>query len=376
MPWNWELPKWPQLHYDSTKIAQQEKQFLLNVGSGFAFLKNISEQEYGQFMVEILSIEGAESSKIEGEILDRESLQSSIKRHFGLQPTLKKEPRKESCMAQALCHVYESFNQPLTHEMLWKWHAMLFDGSPHMHDCGQYRTHAQPMQIVSRRYGSARVFFEAPPSIQVPAEMAAFVDWYNSKQSSGSILGRAAASHVYFETIHPFEDGNGRIGRMLVEKILSQSMGRPILIAVSKVLEKRKKEYYSALEKCNRTLDIQEWVEFFAYAILQAQEESMQMLDFLIQKSKILSSLSGHINPRQEKVLLRMFAEEPAGFKGGLSAENYIAITKASRATATRDLADLVERGVLVKTGELRHTRYRLNLTRTQLHRNYSNPKY
>ena len=108
--------------------------------------------------MEILSIEGAESSKIEGEILDRESLQSSIKRHFGLQPTLKKEPRKESCMTQALCHLYQSFDQPLTHEMLWQWHAMLFDGMPHMHDCGQYRAHTQPMQIVSQRYDSTQVF--------------------------------------------------------------------------------------------------------------------------------------------------------------------------------------------------------------------------
>ena len=168
-------------------------------------------------------------------------------------------------------------------------------------------------------------------------------------------------AHVYFESIHPFEDGNGRIGRALIEKVLSQEVGRPILISLSKTLENRKKEYYLALEKCNRTLYIQEWLLFFADALLQAQKGSLDLLSFLMKKNKYLSSLSGHINARQEKVLARMFAEGPSGFKGGLSAENYLSITKTSRATATRDLIDLVQKGALVKTGELRHTRYNLN---------------
>jgi Fic family protein len=168
--------------------------------------------------------------------------------------------------------------------------------------------------------------------------------------------------HIYFESIHPFEDGNGRIGRVLAEKILSQGVRQPILIAISQMLEKRKKEYYSALERCNRVLEVENWVEFFAQVVLQAHEESINLLYFLIEKSKMLNTLSGEINPRQSKVLLRMFEEGPAGFKGGLSAENYIAITKTTRPTATRDLADLVEKGALIKSGALRHTRYRLNL--------------
>lgn len=139
---------------------------------------------------------------------------------------------------------------------------------------------------------------------------------------------------------------------------MSQESGQPILIAVSKILEKRKKEYYSALERCNKTLKVDHFVEFFADVVLQAQKESIRLLYFLIEKSKIMSALSGQLNPRQEKVMLRLFAEGLSGFKGGLSAENYIAITKTSRATATRDLSDLVEKEALKKTGELRHTRY------------------
>lgn len=363
MPWNWQLSDWPKFRYDPACIAEQERQFLLGAGSAFAYLKTIDEQEHHHFIVEILSLEGLESSRIEGEILDRESLQSSIKRHFGLQGSLpKKERHRESGMAELLCDVYESFDKPLTHEMLGKWHAMLFKGSSEIADCGTYRTHADPMQIVSHRYGSPKLFFEAPPSEKVSQEMTAFIDWFNSTNESKSVLGRAAIAHVYFESIHPFEDGNGRIGRLIAEKALSQTVGRPVLIAISKMLENRKKEYYAALEKCNRTLEVQEWVEFFAGVVLQAHQESMGLLYFLIEKSKMLYHLSGRINPRQTKVILRMFAEGPGGFKGGLSAENYIAIAKTTRATATRDLTDLVEKGALVKTGELRHTRYRLNL--------------
>jgi Fic family protein len=128
------------------------------------------------------------------------------------------------------------------------------------------------------------------------------------------------------------------------------------------MLEKRKKEYYAALEKCNRSLEVEQWVEFFGSIIIEAHKESMSLLTFLIEKSKTLNALSGQINPRQAKVLLRMFAEGPSGFKGGLSAENYIAMTKTTRSTATRDLTDLIKKGALVKTGKLRHTRYQLNL--------------
>ena len=362
MPWNWELAGWPQFSYDPSPISELEKKFLLGVGKAFGYLKTIDKQDYTHFIVEILSLEGLESSKIEGEILDRESLQSSIKRHFGIDTMPERGTEKESAMAELLCNVYESFDKPLTHEMLWKWHAMLFNESSSITDRGQYRTHADPMQIVSNRYGSQIVFFEAPPSSRVLEEMAAFIEWFNTSKGSGSILVRAALAHVYFESIHPFEDGNGRIGRILVEKILSQGVGQPILIAVSKLLEKRKKEYYSALEKCNRTLEIQHWIEFFSSVILQAHEESLNLLYFLIEKSKILNALSGELNPRQIKALLRMFEEGPNGFKGGLSAENYITITKTTRPTATRDLTDLVEKGALTKTGELRHTRYHLNL--------------
>lgn len=363
MSWNWELPEWPKFHYDFVQLAYREKQFLLRAGSSIACLKNISKEDYQRFLVEILTAEGLESSKIEGELLDRESLQSSIKRQFGLDATLRKGADREMKMAKLLNHVYETFDKPLTHEMLWQWHSILFDKSSSITDIGKYRTHMEPMQIVSNKYGSPLVFFEAPPSHRVFEEMTAFMSWFNCSNKSGSVLERAAVAHLYFESIHPFEDGNGRIGRILVEKILSQEFEKPVLLSISDILQKRKKEYYLELGKCNQTLHIQEWVDFFSNVILEAQKESVQLLYFLIEKSKIMTALYGQINSRQEKALLRMFEEGPKGFVGGLSAENYIVITKASRASATRDLTDLVQKGALLKTGELRHTRYWLNLS-------------
>ncbi len=362
MPWNWELDDWPHFKYHPKRISCFEREFLLGEGSLFAYLKTIDEQDYKLFIVEILSLEGVESSRIEGEILERESLQSSIRKHFGLQIKHKKESNRESQMAELLCNVYTSHDKPLTHEMLWQWHSILFKGESYIDDCGRYRTHREPMQIVSSRYDSKRVFFEAPPSKKVAKEMEAFVNWYNSTDVTESILGRAAIAHVYFESIHPFEDGNGRIGRVLAEKILAQGVGKPVLLAISLIFEKRKKEYYAALEKCNRTLDVHHWVEFFASVVLQSQKESMALLHFLIEKSKMLIALSPILNSRQMKALLKMFSLGPQGFEGGLSAENYISITKCSRATATRDLTGLVKKGALVKSGELRHTRYRLNI--------------
>lgn len=362
MKWNWELPNWPNFGFDSKKIATQEKQFLLRAGESGAFLTNINSEDKKQFIVEILSMEGAESSKIEGEILNRESLQSSIKQHFGLKDSKKKGPSKELGMAKLLCDVYETFSAPLTHEMLHRWHSMLFHDPTENIECGTYRSHKEPMQIVSNRYDLQKIFFEAPPSSQIYFEMTKFIDWFNSTELSDSVLTKASVAHVYFESIHPFEDGNGRIGRALVEKLLSQNIGKPLLLAISKTLEEKKQKYYAALGKCNQTLEIQPWVDFFSDCVLKAQQESIHMIVFLIEKSKLLLKLKNQLNTRQEKVLLRMFKEGLDGFTGGLSAENYIKITKTSRASATRDLSELVQMGALIKTGQFRYSRYWLNV--------------
>lgn len=361
MKWNWQLSEWPNFKVDASKLISIEKQFFMKIGESAAYLNNLSFDDRKEFIVEILSIEGKENAKIEGELLDRESLQSSIKKHFDLKAD-DINSIKEKGMANLLCSIYDNFALPLSHEMLFLWHEMIFEHSKKDVEKGKYRSHDEPMQIVSGRIDNHKVFFEAPPSKQVYAEMDRFIHWFNSMKSSDSLFVRAAICHVYFESIHPFEDGNGRIGRALVEKLISKNVGKPILIAISKVLESNKKQYYAELGKCNNTLDIQPWAEFFSKSILKAQGEAMEILNFLLQKAAMLLQLFKKLNPRQEKALLRMFEEGLEGFKGGLSAENYISITKTSRATATRDLSELVNMNALVKTGELRHTRYFLNI--------------
>lgn len=359
MIWNWQHSDWPNFVFDASVFIENETTFIHLCGMSQGYLKAISKSEFDQFKVEILSQEGAESAKIEGEILDRESLQSSIRRQFGLDPLLKKESVKEQGMAEAILDVYKTFQDPLDHNTLYRWHSCLFKGSTELDCVGSYRSHAEPMQIVSNKYGSDKVYFEAPPSRMVFEEMNRFINWYNNFK--GQLLIKASIAHVYFESIHPFEDGNGRIGRLIVEKTLSKGLKHPSLICISKLLEEKKKDYYNELEKCNCTLQIEDWIAFFSKKIIEAQKASLSLLQFLILKSKMLNSLKDTLNDRQTKVLLKVFKEGPAGFKGGLSAENYLSITKTSRATATRDLQDLVDKGVFLKTGQLKNTRYFIN---------------
>jgi Fic family protein len=267
--------------------------------------------------------------------LEKKSLQSSIQRHFGLAVEDGKIPSKERGMGDLMCLVYDTYDQILTHEMLYKWRKLIMQDNFKISDIGKYRTHKDPMRIVSGRYDDQKVYFEAPPSANVYKEMTKFIKWFNDSKNKTSVLARAAIAHIYFETIHPFEDGNGRVGRAIVEKSLSQSLEKRALISISQIITKRKKEYYAKLCECNKTLNIGRWVIFFAEVIVQAQEESFSLINFLMAKSKLMNELKSKINQRQEKVLLRMFEEGIKGFSGGLSAENYISITKTSKATAT-----------------------------------------
>ncbi|MEM9103992.1 MAG: DUF4172 domain-containing protein, partial [Pseudomonadota bacterium] len=159
-----------------------------------------------------------------------------------------------------------------------------------------------------------------------------------------------------------FEDGNGRIGRAISEKALSQSLGNPTLIAISQTIEKKRKNYYAALQSGSKGLDINQWLHYFCEMVLAAQDYTQNMLDFLIDKGKFYKRFDGTLNERQAKAVERMFREGVDGFKGGLSAENYINITQATRPTATRDLRNLVEQSAFVKKGERKYTRYFLNI--------------
>lgn len=241
------------------------------------------------------------------------------------------------------------------------------DGARHVQVVGGYRTHSEPMRVVSGHAHDPKVHFEAPPSSRVQAEMDLFVHWFNATAPGGNrplpALTRAGLAHLYFVSIHPFDDGNGRVARSLAEKSLAQNLRQPTLIALAYTIERTRKAYYAALERNNKELEVTDWLVYFANTILEAQHNTIRRVDFYVAKAKLYEKLRGKLNERQHKAIARMFEEGIDGFKGGLSAENYISITKTSRATATRDLRDLVAIGALTKTGELRHTRYYLNLS-------------
>ena len=363
MKWNWQLKKWPDFEFTPEVLLPYEKEFLQKAGMLYGSMKHISNESQDELKVMLLSDEALQTSRIEGEFLNRDSLQSSIRKHFGLQSDKKKVSPAEHGISEMMIDLYKNYSSPLTHEQLFLWHEMLMNGRRDLQDIGSYRTHPDPMQIVSGSMGRPIVHFEAPPSSAVKKEMDKYILWFNDTggENPGPVI-KSGIAHFYFESIHPFEDGNGRIGRALSEKVLSQYLERPTLIALSHIIENNKKLYYRSLHLHSTEIDITGWLEYFCEMILQAQDYTQKMIDFLIGKTKYFQKFDEKFNDRQKKVVNRIFREGIEGFKGGLSADNYIKITGTTASTATRDLKKMVDLGALRKTGERKSTRYHLNL--------------
>ena len=347
-------------------MTATERKFLLGAGVVIGSMKHLGQAERKQLLVELMSGEALTTSEIEGQILNRGSVQSSIRRQLGWASGQCHVTPAEQGIAEMVVDLHRAFAEPLTPDMLFGWHRMVRSGRKDLANVGRYRTSKGPMQVVSGPIGAPQVHFEAPPYTRVSTEMKEFVSWFNRTTPQGMeplpAITRAGIAHLYFESIHPFEDGNGRIGRAVAEKAIAQSVGQPVLLALATTILAQQKAYYAALERANQQTDLTEWLNWFGGIALEAQRRSITQVEFMIAKTKLLDRLRGQINARQEKALLRMFKEGPGGFQGGLSAGNYSTITGFSPATTTRDLADLVERGALLRTGERKHARYALNL--------------
>lgn len=367
MTWNWQHKDWPRFRWDATKLEKLEQTFLHQAGMVSGCLKHMSENEKSGLTVELISTEALKTSEIEGDILDRDSVQSSVRQNLGLDTEARRIAPAERGIAEMMVDLYRTFDEPLDHVKMFSWHKMLTSGRQDLNDIGRYRTHEDTMQVVSGKAHDPQIHFEAPPSKQMTPEMTRFIEWFNATAPQGtkplSPLARAGLAHLYFVSIHPFEDGNGRIGRALSEKALSQGLGQPTLLALSQTIQAGHKTYYQMLEQSNKDPEITAWLTYFAEAIIEAQSTTQRLIDFLIAKTHMFDRLRGQLNDRQNKVLTRMFREGPDGFKGGMSADKYIAITSTSRATVTRDLADLVQKEALTRTGERKHTRYWLKIT-------------
>jgi Fic family protein len=359
--WVWQQQNWPRFTYQTNALQELEKLFLQNAGYLLGVYQHISASEQDQIIIDLVSEEAVETSAIEGEFLDRSSVQASLRCNFGLIKDDKGSAPSERGIAYMMVDLYKNFAAPLTTEVLCDWHLHLMGARPDLNSIGTYRRHADPMQIVSGTGNNLKIHYEAPPSQLVAAEMSSYIQWFNSSVTIPA-LTRAGIAHLYFEMIHPFEDGNGRIGRAIAEKSISQSLKQPLLLAISKTIQKNKKQYYAALAAANTSLDITAWLVYFSEMLLEAQQYTRNYLEFVIEKAKLYDRVKDQLNARQAKVVARMFKEGVQGFMGGLSAEKYLTITQTSRATATRDLQDLVQKQVLYSSGERKSTRYFLNI--------------
>ena len=361
MRYNWQQKDWTNFQYQTADIEDLLFDFAQRTGRISGVLEGLSETEQTEAMINLMVSEAIKTSEIEGEYLSRNDVMSSIKRNLGIQPNLPliKDKRAEG-VAELMLAIRNGCSEPLTAQVLFGWHTMLLKGNSSV-QVGQWRTHEEPMQIVSGGMGRELVHFEAPPSKRVPAEMDGFIKWFNTSQ--GEIkkpILRAAVAHLYFESIHPFEDGNGRIGRAIAEKALSQGKGRPVLFSLSKSIEENKNAYYDALQRAQRFNEITDWINYFVQTVLDAQIDAEHEIEFTLKKTKFFDQHKDELNERQQKVVRRMLEEGDQGFEGGMNARKYVSLAKISKATATRDLQDLVAKGIFKPIGGGRSVRYKV----------------
>ena len=364
MIWNWQKPDWPEFSWNQARLRRAEEAFLVGSGVLVGAVRHLDGGTRQQLTIELISTEALTTSEIEGEHLDRTSVQSSVRKELGMTVSTKRAPAAEQGIAEMMTDLYRSFAQPLTDDTLFNWHRSALGSRRDIQDIGRYRTAGGAMQVVSGPIHGPRVHFEAPPASGLHKRMAGFLDWFGRTGPLGAdplpALTRAGIAHLYFESLHPFEDGNGRIGRAISEKAMAQCVGRPTLTTLAGTILVRRKAYYAALASASRSNEISEWLAWFAGIALEAQRRTEARIQFLIDKTKLLDRLRGQLSERQEKAILRMLREGPEGFRGGLSSGNYQRITGTSSATSTRDLADLVAKGALTRNGARRYARYHL----------------
>jgi Fic family protein len=360
----WELPDWPKFRWDAERllqplgVAHRKEGLLLGSMARLGFDLKLTAE------VEAITEEALKSSEIEGEMLNRESVRSSVARRLGVpEAALAPEDRKVEGIVSITLDATKKYVERLTRERLFGWHAALFptgySGLRRIR-VGDWRDDANgPMRVLSGAIGREKVHYEAPPAERVEAEMAAFIDWFEQPRTTDGIL-HAAIAHLWFVTIHPFEDGNGRIARALADMSLARSEDSPQrFYSLASEIRRERPQYYATLEQTQKgDLDITErllwFVGCFSHALDAAEEACRGVLrkaDFWRQHA--LTPL----NERQKKVLNRFLD----GFEGKLTAQKWKAIAKCSMPTAQRDIKDLSDRGLLIRNeGGSKNTSYRI----------------
>lgn len=347
-----ERAEWPEFDWSTEKLAESLVQVRHQQGRLLGRMESLGFQLKAEASLQSLTEEIVKSSEIEGEILDRDQVRSSIAQRLGMDiGAITPAERHVEGVVELMLDATQKYDQALTTDRLFGWHGALFPmGRSGMRKItiGGWRTdETGPMQVVSGAVGREKVHFEAPAAKRLPAEMKAFLDWFNAERGQDAVI-KAALAHLWFVTIHPFEDGNGRIARAIADLALARSEhSTQRFYSMSAQIRKERKAYYDILERTQRgTLNITNWLDWFLGCLGRAFDGADAIIGNVLQKAAFWEKYGASgLNERQKIMLNRLLD----GFEGKLTSSKWEKIAKVSQPTATRDINDLVKRGVLQK---------------------------
>ena len=351
-----QLKKWPQFNWDKELVSSK----LINVrhkqGKLVGKMESLGFQLQAEATLRTLTQDVLKSSEIEGEFLDQDQVRSSIARKLGMDVAgLIPSDRNVEGVVEMMLDATQNYDQPISTKRLFNWHAAMFPtGRSGMYEIivGAWRdnTKDDPMQVVSGPMGRERVHYQAPDADKIDGMMADFIAWFNSDVSIDSVL-KAAIAHIWFVTIHPFDDGNGRISRAITDMQLARSDDNSQrFYSMSTQIRQERKAYYAILEKTQRgDLDITEWLIWFISSLGHSLNRTKETLASILNKASFWDKYnSSSLNQRQVKMLNKLFD----GFEGKLTTSKWAKISKCSQDTAGRDINDLINKDILVKSTE------------------------
>lgn len=356
------LPNWPSFIWDQNKLTAPLSSSRLRQGRLLGRMEGLGFPQQRQAELLALTQDVVKSSEIEGEVLDAEQVRSSVARRLGVDiGALKPEDRRVEGVVEMTLDATADYAHPLSRERLFQWHRSLFREAPAGVKVGAWRDDAKgPMQVVSGALGREKVHYEAPAAARIEGEMARFLAWANG-DDGGDLLLRAALAHLWFVTVHPFDDGNGRVARAIADWALARSEGsRRRFYSMSAQIRLERRDYYDVLERTQKgSLDVTDWLLWFLACLERAIQGAEAVLDTVVEKDRYWKAHAGvSVNARQRAMLNRLL---DGGFVGKLSSTKWAALCKCSHDTAGRDIQDLVGKGLLEKNpGGGRSTSYRL----------------
>lgn len=361
--WIWQQKDWPEFYYDSGILLPKISNVSRLIGGLTAICRTLSDLERLNAQERVLADDVIETAAIEGEVLRRSSVRASIRKRLGLPVEREDWDDRADGLVSVLLDARLK-QQPLTEERLFGWHAALFPGGYsglHKIRVARYRGQEE-MQIVSGSIGHETVHYVAPPKAELDGEMTRFFDCVGTANEPEPLL-KAGIAHLWFIMIHPFDDGNGRIGRAVTDYLLARSYPSLMeLVSFSKYISMDRKGYYSVLEAAGKnSMDITPWLKWFLQTFESALQESQWIIERVVAKARFWQQHGNvALNARQQKVINRLL-DSGDRFEGGMTTRKYAGMSRCSAVTASRDLADLVNKNILQKRpGGGRSTSYEL----------------